>query len=314
VHIPDGFLSASIVGATWVTAGVGVAGALRAERRDPNPAPAGVLGAAAAFIFAAQMINVPVAPGTSGHLVGAALAAALLGPWRGLIVMAVVLAVQALLFQDGGLAALGANITDMGLGGVLTGYAVAAIVTRAIPSERGCVAGAVLGAFAATLVSAALTALWLGLSGLYPLRGILPLMLFTHVFVGVLEAALTGAIITTVVRWRPDLVRGRSTSVGLTYPTAALFGAFGLALAVAAFVSPFASSLPDGLEHTAARLGFAGRATASGAASLPDYVVPMLRSSGVAAALAGAVGTLVTAALAWFISRGLRTSRPVSHE
>jgi cobalt/nickel transport system permease protein len=314
VHLPDGFLSASVVAATWVTAGVGVAGALRAERRDPMPAPAGVLGAAAAFIFAAQMINVPVAPGTSGHLVGAALAAALLGPWRGLIVMAVVLAVQALLFQDGGLSALGANITDMGLGGVLTGYAVAALVTRVMRSERGCVAGAVVGAFAATLVSAVLTALWLGLSGLYPLRAILPLMLLTHVFVGVLEAALTGAIVTTVVRWRPDLVRGLSASARPQYPAAAILGALGLALAVAAFVSPFASALPDGLEHTAAQLGFAGRATAYAPSPFPDYAMPLLRSSGIATAMAGIVGTLVTAALAWVISRGLRSSRPVSHE
>ncbi len=314
MHIPDGFLSASIVGATWLTAGAGVAGALRAERRDPTPAPAGVLGAAAAFIFAAQMINVPVAPGTSGHLVGAALAATLLGPWRGLIVIAVVLAVQALLFQDGGLAALGANITDMGLGGVLAGYAVTSFATRTIRTERGVVAGAVAGAFAATLVSAALTALWLGLSGLYPLRGILPVMLLTHVLVGILEAALTGAVVTTVVRWRPDLVRGVTSSTGPAYPAAALLGALGVALMIAAFLSPFASALPDGLEHTAERLGFAGRATTVGTAPFPDYVIPLVRSSGIATALAGVVGTLVTAGLAWFISRGLRTSRPVSHE
>ena len=159
--------------------------------------PAGVLGAAAAFVFAAQMINVPVAPATSGHLVGAALIAVLMGPWRGLIVMAVVLAVQALLFQDGGITALGANVTDMGLGGVFSGYAVAALITKGARSPRGYVIGGVLGAFAATLVAATLTAVWLGLSGLYPLRGILPVMLVTHALIGVLEAALTGAILVT---------------------------------------------------------------------------------------------------------------------
>ena len=113
-----------------------------------------MLGAAAAFVFAAQMINVPVAPGTSGHLVGAALAAVLLGPWRGLIVMAVVLAVQALLFQDGGISALGANITDMGIGGRAVGLRRGGIRHERGRSPRGYVVGGALGAFAATLVSA----------------------------------------------------------------------------------------------------------------------------------------------------------------
>src|SRR5512137_2140935 len=127
MHIPDGFLTAGVTGITWAGAGLGVAAALRAEKSDPNPMPAGILGATAAFVFAAQMINLPVAPGVSGHLVGATLAAVLLGPWRAVIVMAVVLTVQALLFQDGGVTALGANMTDMGLAGTLSGYAVAAL-------------------------------------------------------------------------------------------------------------------------------------------------------------------------------------------
>jgi cobalt/nickel transport system permease protein len=311
VHIPDGFLSAGVAGATWVVAGAGVASALRAEKADPQPVPAGILGAAAAFVFAAQLINVPVAPGTSGHLVGAALAAVLLGPWRGLIVMAVVLAVQALLFQDGGVTALGANIVDMGLGGVLTGYAVAALVTRSARSLRGTVIGGVLGAFAATLVAATLTALWLGLSGLYPLGGILTFMLVTHAGIGVLEAALTGAILVTVARWRPDLIRGVTGEGRIGNPAAALAG---IALAIAAFVSPFASGLPDGLERAAEHLGFADRARAALAAPFPDYALPFVSSAGLATALAGLLGTLAAAVLGWIITRGLRTSRHASHE
>jgi cobalt/nickel transport system permease protein len=307
VHIPDGFLSAGVTAATWAVASVGVAAALRAEKSDPNPTPAGVLGAVAAFVFAAQMINVPVAPGTSGHLVGAAMAAVLLGPWRALIVMAVVLTVQALLFQDGGITALGANITDMGLAGALTGYAVAALIARGMPTPRGRVAGGVLGAFAATLAAAALTALWLGLSGLYPVLPIVQLMLVTHVAIGLLEAAFTGAVLATVIRWRPDLIRGVTADGRISSAGAFAAGALGLALAIAAFASPFASALPDGLDYAAQRLGFATRASAQWEAPFAGYALPFSTSPEVATALAGILGTIAAAGIAWAVSRGVRS-------
>ncbi len=313
MHIPDGFLSASVTGVTWAAAGLGVATALRAEKRDSNPMPAGILGATAAFVFAAQMINVPVAPGISGHLVGAALATVLLGPWRAVIVIAVVLAVQALLFQDGGVTALGANVTDMGVGASLTAYAVAAVASGWVRGPRGQVVGAVLGAFAATIVAALLTALWLGLSGLYPIGPVVQIMLVSHVVIGVLEAALTGAVLATVVRWRPDLLRGTSTESGPASVGAIVAGLFGVALAVAAFLSPFASVLPDGLEHAAARLGFAGRAASSWGAPFPDYAMPLTASPGLATAAAGIVGTISVAIVAWGVSRGVRPSEHDTH-
>ena len=306
MHIPDGFLTAGVTGITWAGAGLGVAAALRAEKADPNPMPAGILGATAAFVFAAQMINIPVAPGISGHLVGAALSAVLLGPWRAVIVMAVVLAVQALLFQDGGITALGANTLDMGVAASLTGFAVASLSSRWSNSLRARVAGGVLGAFAATLVSAVLTGLWLGLSGLYPIVPVVQLMLVTHVAIGLLEAALTGAVLATVVRWRPDLLRGLSGEASPATGVAVAGGLFGAGLAVAAFLSPFASALPDGLDHAAERLGFAGRAFASWPAPFPDYAFPFLSSPAIATAAAGVAGTLLAAAVAWGVSRGVR--------
>jgi cobalt/nickel transport system permease protein len=314
MHIPDGFLSTGVAVTTWAVAGVGVAAALWAEKRDTEPMPAGILGATAAFVFAAQMINVPVAPGTSGHLVGAALAAVLLGPWRALIVMTIVLAVQALLFQDGGLTALGANIVDMGLGGVLTAYAVVALVTRSRRSPRGHVVAGILGAFAATLVGAALTAAWLGLSGLYPFSGIVPIMLVTHVAIGLLEAALTGAILVTVVRWRPDLLKGVFAEGRPTNSAAVAAGVVGVALGIAAFLSPFASTLPDGLESAAERLGFATHATTIWSAPIPDYLIPFVSSARIATAVAGAIGTLAVMIIAWVISRGLHTARDAAHQ
>jgi len=305
MHIPDGFLTAGVTGITWAGAGIGVAAALRAEKADPHPMPAGILGATAAFVFAAQMINIPVAPGISGHLVGAALSAVLLGPWRAVIVMAVVLAVQALLFQDGGITALGANTLDMGVAASLTGFAVASLSSRWSASLRARVVGGVLGAFAATLVSAVLTGLWLGLSGLYPIVPVVQLMLVSHVAIGLLEAALTGAVLATLARWRPDLLRGLAgdTSAG---GLAVAGGVFGAAVAVAAFLAPFASALPDGLDHAAERLGFATRAASSWQAPFPDYAVPFLSSPATATAAAGVAGTVLAALVAWGVSRGVR--------
>jgi len=313
MHIPDGFLTAGVTGLAWAGAGLGVAAALRAEKADPNPMPAGILGATAAFVFAAQMVNIPVAPGISGHLVGAALSAVLLGPWRAIIVMAVVLAVQALLFQDGGITALGANVLDMGVAASLTGFAVASLASRWKASPRAHVVGGVLGAFAATLVSALLTGLWLGLSGLYPILPVVQLMLVSHVAIGLLEAALTGAVLATVARWRPDLLRGLAAEAPPGSGLAFAGGLFGVALAVAAFLSPFASALPDGLDHAAETLGFAARASASWPAPFPDYALPFLASPGMATAAAGLAGTLLAALVAWGVSRGVSTSGHDAH-
>jgi cobalt/nickel transport system permease protein len=313
VHIPDGFLSATVAGATWVGAAVSVASALGAEHRDRVPVPAGVLGSLAAFLFAAQMVNVPVAPGTSGHLVGATLAAVIIGPWRAVLVMAVVLAVQALLFQDGGLSAFGANLLDMGVAGSLVGYAVASAAWRLLPGRRGVAMGGVFGAFAATLSAATLAAVWLSLSGLYPARVLLPVMLVTHVAIGLLESALTGGILVTILRWRPDLIDGADAGAGVRRTGALSLGMLGLALAVAGFVAPLASSLPDGLDRTAQALGFSGRATASWPAPFAGYVVPGGLPLAMAPVIAGIVGTLAAAAIAWAISRNLSAPDHASH-
>jgi cobalt/nickel transport system permease protein len=302
MHIPDGFLSPGVAATAWVVAASGVAAALRAERREAAPMPAGILGSVAAFIFAAQMVNVPVAAGTSGHLVGATLAAVLLGPWRALLAIAAVLAVQALLFQDGGILAYGANLADMGLSGGFVGYAIARVVGRRVTGPRGIAAGAVLGAFAATVSGAVGVSIWLSLSGLYPLSGILPVMLVTHVAIGLLEAALTGAILVTLLRWRPDLVAGLDASVAGRRPVVLALGLLGAALAVAAFVAPFASALPDGLEKTAETLGFASRARAL----LPGLAV-------VAPAVTGVIGTVAAAALAFAVGRKLATLDDDAH-
>jgi cobalt/nickel transport system permease protein len=302
MHIPDGFLSPGVAATTWVLAGAGIASALRGERREAAPMPAGVLGSVAAFLFAAQMVNVPVAAGTSGHLVGATLASVLLGPWRALLAIAAVLAVQALLFQDGGLLAYGANLADMGLLGCFVGYAVARFVARAVSGPRGIASGAVFGAFVATVAGAVCASFWLSLSGLYPLSGILPVMLVTHVPIALLEASLTGAILVTLLRFRPDLVAGLDGETAGRRSSVLVMGWLGTALAVAAFVAPFASGLPDGLEKTATTLGFASRASA-----------PWPRLAAVAPSVMGLIGTIAAAGLAFAVGRKLAAVSDDAH-
>jgi len=163
------------------------------------------------------------------------------------------------------------------------------------------VAGPVVGAFVGTLVGAAAIAAALALSGLYPAGAVLPVMLSLHVPIALLEAALTGAILASVLRWRPDLVRGLQ---GGGAPVPAL-GALFVALAIAAFLAPFASGLPDGLESAAERLGFAEAARALWPAPAPDYALPWAALGRVGTALAGVLGTVAVAALAWALSRGL---------
>jgi len=305
MHIPDGFLGAGVAAGTWA-AGAGTLGwALRAEKSLPERVPAGTLGALSAFVFAAQLVNVPLVPGTSGHLVGGMLAAAIVGPSRGLVVMAVVLAVQALLFQDGGVTAFGANLLAMGGAGCYGGHAVASLVGRLLPGVRGLVAGPVAGAFVGTLLGAAFIASALALSGLYPASAVLPVLLSLHVPIALLEAALTGAILGTVLRWRPDLVRGLQAGGASVSRSAPATGVLVVALAVAAFLAPMASPLPDGLESAAERLGFAEAARALWPAPAPDYELPWVALGRAGAALAGVVGTLAAAVLAWALSRGL---------
>jgi hypothetical protein len=160
---------------------------------------------------------------------------------------------------------------------------------------------------------AALVAVWLSVSGLYPLRGILPVMLVTHVAIGLLEAALTGAILVTLLKWRPDLANGIGVEPAARRPVALGIGILGVALVVAAFLAPFASSLPDGLDKTAQTLGFADRALSLWPAPMPDYGLPWARLARVAPAVAGTIGTLASAVLAWAISRSLAIRDDASH-
>jgi cobalt/nickel transport system permease protein len=207
LHIPDGFLSGGVALACGLLAIAAVAYGLRVANVELDEARVPLLGVLAAFIFAAQMLNFPIVGGTSGHFLGATLAAVLLGPWLACLVMAVVIAVQAFAFADGGISALGANVLNMGvLGALLAGLAVAAAM-KVVPHSRAFFLGVVgTVSWLAVMVGAAATSVELALSDTIPLGTSLPPMLGVHSLIGIGEAVITVAAVSAVLVSRPDLV------------------------------------------------------------------------------------------------------------
>jgi cobalt/nickel transport system permease protein len=209
MHIPDGFLSNEVAVACAIPAVAAVGYGLRRAEVDLDDRRVPLLGVTAAFVFAAQMLNFPVAGGTSGHFLGAALAAVLLGPWLACLVLAVVLIVQAFVFADGGITALGANVLNMGvIGGVVVGGLMLA-ARRVLPNSRGALLGVTaVGAWLAVVAGAAACAVQLALSDTVPLGTVLPAMLGVHAIIGVGEAVITVAAVSAVLATRPDLISG----------------------------------------------------------------------------------------------------------
>lgn len=212
MHVPDGFLDSPTCVVTGAIALAGVTHAVRSmrtERPDDDRVPMAAL--VATVVFAAQMVNVPIADGTSGHLVGGAVAAVLVGPATAVVCLSAVLAVQALFFADGGVAALGTNVTLMALVGVLAGWVVFRAVVRVLPRSRAAVAiAAGIGAFASVPVAAAVFAGLFALGGTAPVdvTDLFSAMVRWHVLIGAGEGLVTAAVIGAVVALRPDLVRG----------------------------------------------------------------------------------------------------------
>lgn len=304
MHIPDGFLDAKTAVAAGACAAAGLAVALHRVRRDFPPRRVPLIGLAAAFVFAAQMLNFPVAGGTSGHLIGAVLAAVLLGPSAAVLVMSSVLILQCFLFADGGVTALGANLFNMALVAPTVGYGVYRAVGRlAGAGLRGRLLATGFAAWCSTVAAALVCAGELALSGTVAWRAAFPAMAGVHLLIGLGEAAITTLVVAAVARARPELVHEPDRAAG--WRRHADVAAYGLLVAIglAVFVAPFASPWPDGLSWVAARLGFAGRGAA--AASATRYAVPGLGTGAASTALAGAVGTVVAFALAYALARAL---------
>jgi cobalt/nickel transport system permease protein len=208
MHIADGYLNGPVLSITWLIAIGFIALALNRVKAEYQDRAVPLMGVCAAFIFAAQMINFPIPGGTSGHLLGGTLAGALLGPWAGSLVMAVVFIVQGVVFQDGGITAMGANIFNMGLIGTFGGYYLLRTVRHTIGRDKlsGMVAGTAVAAWLSVVIASACCALELAMSGTAPLSVSLGSMVGWHILIGIGEALITVATVTFVWRTRPDLL------------------------------------------------------------------------------------------------------------
>lgn len=208
MHIPDGLLDAKTLIGTATLAAAGVTYASRQVRHQLDSRHVPRVAVLTAFVFAAQMVNFPIIGGTSGHLLGGALVAILFGPWVSTVVMTTVVAIQALLFQDGGITALGANLLNMALIGPLVGYASYQALRRPWASRAGWLAAAFLSGLLSVLAAAAAGAAELALSGIIPLSVGLPAMGTWHLFIGVGEGAITAAVAAYLAAERPELMAG----------------------------------------------------------------------------------------------------------
>jgi cobalt/nickel transport system permease protein len=210
MHAPDGFLSVSVAAVMWLITIAVLAISVRKTNETLDERAIPLMGVTAAFIFAAQMFNFQVIGGTSGHLLGGVLAAVLLGPWAATLVMACVIAVQALVFQDGGLVVMGANIFNMGVVGTLGGYYVYRTLARLMGGEdRARIPAAGIAAWASVVAGSLCMALELVISGTTSLTVALPTMGGLHVLIGIGEALITMGALAFIQATRSDLFKLR---------------------------------------------------------------------------------------------------------
>lgn len=214
LHAPDGFFSLPVSIAGYVLAAVFIAIAVRQTRGELNERLVPMMGVMAAFIFAAQMLNFPVAGGTSGHMVGGALAAIILGPWAAIIVMTAVVGLQALLFQDGGLVVLGVNLMMMSIVSSLSGYGIYYLARRITgeASKATLFAGGFVSAWVSVMVAAILAAFALAFSGTSPLSLALPALAGVHALIGIGEGLITVFALSFIKVARPQLLQVRRES------------------------------------------------------------------------------------------------------
>jgi len=301
LHIPDGFLTLVVSLICWAITIITLSMAISRTNKSLGEKQVPLMGVMAAFIFAAQMINFPVAGGTSGHLLGGALAAIMLGPWAGMLVMTAVIAVQALLFQDGGLLVMGANILNMGLITAAIGYGLYRGISGGSRIMKLIVAG--VAAWLSVMAGALFTSLQLWLSGTSQLQVVIPAMLFVHALIGLGEAVVTVAALSFVLQARPDLLGENSESAKGSKGW--VIAGIAISLIVVS-LSPLASANPDGLERVANDLGFLHAGRVAPFSIIPDYAVPFLGQTPLSTIIAGVIGLAVVGGIIALLGQGMK--------
>lgn len=303
MHIPDGFLSWWVSLVCWVLAIVGVGVAIRRSGKALGERQVPLMGVLAAFIFAAQMLNFTIAGGTSGHFLGGALAAILLGPWAGILTMTTVVAIQALLFQDGGLLVMGANVLNMGIIATFVAYGIYRGMLELVGGKKwGLPVGGFIAAWASVVTAAIACAVELAFSGTSPLGVALPAMAGIHALIGIGEGLITAGALVFIAAVRRDLLEVTGPAAG-----GMRWALVGLAIALAVtLLAPLASPYPDGLERVAEDHGFIEAAREAPYEIIPDYVFPGISNEALATIVAGLVGTVIVAGVAFTIALARR--------
>jgi len=291
MHIPSSMIEGPVCPVTGVLAAAGIVTALLAAAQSNDRPSSARFAGITALIFAAQMMNFPIQDGTSGHLLGGVLASILLGVPFGVLSISAVLIVQCLFFADGGLAALGANIVNMGLiGAGLGGWIAVQLRTGKTRWELAAVTA--LAAWGSVVLAAFACSFELALAGTIPFLKVVPAMVGVHALVGIGEAAITLAVLAIVP------VRARQST-----DLRAILVPYGIAFFVAGVLSQFASPLPDGLEWVAKDLGFLKDSAAQTFAPFAEYGIPWMKGAEGSTGLAGLAGVAITAVLAALVAR-----------
>lgn len=301
MHIPDGFLSPPVAVATAIASAAAIAVALNRTRASLGLRQAPIMGLTTAFVFAAQMINFPVAGGTSGHLLGGALASVVLGnPWAATLSMSTVFIIQSVLFADGGITALGANIFNMGLVGIWVGWWLLQPLQQLLGGSRNRLPLAAGIAAGLSVVAASIcVAIQLAISGTVGLNLALPAMVGVHILIGIGEGVITGGVLTYLLKVRPDLLPGQQPQ--LQKWVVPVIGV----LLISGVLSLFASSWPDGLEAVAEQYGFKDKEAVAieNPTPLADYTVKGLEEQPIGTSIAGLLGSAFSFGAAFGIAQ-----------
>jgi cobalt/nickel transport system permease protein len=307
MHIPDGFLSLLVAITFWILSAVMVGIALRKTKSTLGERQVPLMGVLAAAIFAGQMLNFSVAGGTSGHLLGAAIATILLGPWPAILVMTSVVSLQALLFQDGGILSLGANIFNMAIVGVLVANVLFTLLSHTFKRRTwGYLLAGFVGAWASIFIASLACAIELSLSGTSPANLSIPAMGAIHALIGVGEGLITVGALSLVMTARKDLLKIDETKASDN--KGILIGG-GLLALVLVVLSPLASAHPDGLEWVAEQQGFLDSAQGALYDLFPDYTIPGISNPALTTIIAGVIGVIIIFLVIYLIGRAGRHNR-----
>ncbi|MBI5021019.1 MAG: energy-coupling factor ABC transporter permease [Ignavibacteriales bacterium] len=311
MHIPDGFLDTKTVITTATLSTVGISFAFRHLKNSAISQQVPLIGLSAAFVFVAQMLNFPIAAGTSGHFMGTGLITMLLGPSAAIIIMTVVLGVQCFLFTDGGLISLGANIFNMAIGGALISYAIQKVIEKILPDIRGKLIATGISSWSATVLASILCAGELAWSMTVSWSAAFTAMANIHMLIGIAEGAIATIVVAGILKSRPEIIRNSnlqqqkpSFSTKLIYVSIIVIG-------IMIFITPFITELPDGLEKVASVLGFDHKAIEQPIlnAPFPDYQLGIFSSPALATIAAGFIGITIVFILSFILSKALTTKK-----